>query len=739
MTQEIDELCRRLLPVAGDRVHELWALYQGENADGRRWVELELRRLAAEQLGVTFQETGPMLEPPPEEICAGDYVLGTATYNGQDRWPFGLREEEWIQHVGVFGRSGSGKTNLCFGVLKALAGHGKPFVIFDWKRNYRDAVSFLPGMVVFSVGRDVSPFRFNPLIVPEGTPPGAWLKKLIEIVASVYFLGEGVKFLLQNAIDAVYREYGVYDGTVTSWPTLADVAARLDKEDPTGRRAEWQASTMRALGAINFGEFGKVVNVREPFPLAGLLQRQVVLELDALTSTDKTFLTEAFLLWLHHHQMAQPGRETFKCAVVIEEAHHLLLRKRQEMTGEETAPDILLREIRELGVGITLLDQHPSLISKPALGNSGTTVCMNLKHADDVRSAGDAMGLFGDDRKALGEIPVGSAVVRLQGRWPRPFTVRFPRVEVKKGSVDDAKLRELMDNAILRGFPGRLECRMLHERMALFLEEAWGFFGPLLEDAGVPGNGPGESPGGPGKGGEEVRKCEGEDGAATGRKKAGEEAERDGGAGGEDAGDGLPQADWELLRDVALRPAEATHERYGRLGLTFYLGNKARDALVERGLVAVVKVKTGKGRVKLFEPTAAGRELLKMRGVTASWRRGGVVHAFWVRRAADTLRQQGWTVEVEKTIGGGAAVDIVAGKEGEELAVEVETGKSEAGHNVKRALAAGFGQVIVLATDKKAAAELVREIAGSPAGRVKVCLAAAWAGIEGAGQEAGAG
>ena len=37
-------------------------------------------------------------------------------------------------------------------------------------------------------------------------------------------------------------------------------------------------------------------------------------------------------------------------------------------TGEETVTDVLLREIRELGESVICLDQHPSLISKPALG-----------------------------------------------------------------------------------------------------------------------------------------------------------------------------------------------------------------------------------------------------------------------------------------------------------------------------------------------------------------------------------
>jgi hypothetical protein len=158
----------------------------------------------------------------------------------------------------------------------------------------------------------------------------------------------------------------------------------------------------------------------------------------------------------------------------------------------------------------------------------------------------------------------------------------------------------------------------------------------------------------------------------------------------------LAPVEWLLLRDVALNPFEETEERYRRLGLSMHRGTKARNALAERGLMKVLEVRRRDGRVKLFEPTAAGREFLRRRGLGMTWRHGGAVHGYWVRYAAGRLREQGWSVEIEKSIGGGATVDVVAEKDGRRIAVEVETGKSEAEHNVRRAKAAGFEEVIVL-------------------------------------------
>ena len=67
----------------------------------------------------------------------------------------------------------------------------QPFLVFDWKRNYRDLLA-LPGyedIAVYTVGRSIAPLSFNPLIPPPETPPRTWLKKLISVVLLLLGLG----------------------------------------------------------------------------------------------------------------------------------------------------------------------------------------------------------------------------------------------------------------------------------------------------------------------------------------------------------------------------------------------------------------------------------------------------------------------------------------------------------------------------------------------------------------------
>ena len=82
------------------------------------------------------------------------------------------------------------------------------YTAYNWQKKW---VMWLFGFIAL---------LFNPLIPPKGVEPAVWLKKLIEIIAHAYYLGEGVMYLLQEAIHAVYKKYGVYKGNVKKFPTF---------------------------------------------------------------------------------------------------------------------------------------------------------------------------------------------------------------------------------------------------------------------------------------------------------------------------------------------------------------------------------------------------------------------------------------------------------------------------------------------------------------------------------------
>jgi len=111
--------------------------------------------------------------------------------------------------------------------------------------------------------------------------------------------------------------------------------------------------------------------------------------------------------------------------IFLEEAHNVLLR---HLRGYETVVEMILRQVREYGVGICLLDQHPSLMSLPALGTF-CTIAFNLRTREDVEVMRSSLSL-GEDADYLRKLKVGQAIVKLQDRYVKPFLVQFPRAEV---------------------------------------------------------------------------------------------------------------------------------------------------------------------------------------------------------------------------------------------------------------------------------------------------------------------
>jgi hypothetical protein len=453
-TEHIRQLCQRLKPILGYKMNQVFEAYCAEDAGGKQQIETYLELLSAKHLPASLDASQPGLIPPSKRQAQGPYAIGSVFYAGKCLYDFGLREHEWIQHCAILGRSGAGKTNLGFSILRLLKQKNRPFLLFDWKRNYRDLLALpeFKDVEVYTVGRNIALFAFNPLIPPQGTDPKTWLKKLNQVIAHSYCLGNGCLFLLQQAVDAVYEEAGVYEGTVEKWPTFKDVLLKARNMDTRGRESGWLSSTLRALSTLCFGDMDKLVNSSNNKSIDHILDKNVILELDALTQSDKTFFIQSALLYLHHKRMTEERREDFKHAIIIEEAHHVLSDERRSLVGGQSVMDIIFREIREFGESLILLDQHPSKISLYALGNTYSTVCMNLKHKTDINAMGQCL-LLDKERDILGTLDVGQAVVKLQGRIARPFQIAIPEFIIEKGKITDNFVKEHMQD-IAPAMPG---------------------------------------------------------------------------------------------------------------------------------------------------------------------------------------------------------------------------------------------------------------------------------------------
>jgi hypothetical protein len=635
----IEEQLRKLRVLYGAKIDNLWQLYLLSNNEEKAELEQYIRHLYTNRLENTIKEKKILL--PPRNNYAGEYFLGYVHYNEKDYAPFGIREHEWIQHTAIFGRSGSGKTNIVYEIINMFLHYQKPFLIFDWKKNYRDVLQFdyqFKTLKIYTVGQNIIPFRFNPLIPPPNIQPQIWLKKIVEIIAHAYFLGEGVIYILHNLLDQLYHEFHIYTKP-EKYPTMHDLLRKLQEVKLKGRQSLWYDSTLRALFELCFQEFGNVMSCQNNTAIEQLLKKNVIFELDALTNTDKVFFIESLLLWVHHYRMQQTERETFKHAIIIEEAHHILLKRKLDVVGKESIIDIILREIRELGEAIIIIDQHPSLISPTAMGNTYTTITMNLKHRNDVSLAGDAMLLPTENTDYIGQLPIGFGIVKMQGRQFEPFLVRFPLFHIEKGKITDAIVLGHMKRHIV--------------------------------ETKIP--------------------------QITSLPKITEQREY------------LHDLEIQFLIDIYKYPLAGVVKRYTRLQISKRKGNELKEKLENQQYIKTIDISTLRGRIKLFEITEKGQEIITPLGYKPkSWRKGGVEHQYWQYKTAQFFQYKGYKVRENYRIGNGKEIDIVVEKDNEIIAIEIETGKSDILANIEKCQ--GFKKVLCLVTQPELKGRLQEKV-----------------------------
>lgn len=412
--------------------------------DLKALIDKQIISAAYQRLG-NFREK-ILLSLPPRQKIRGTFNLGTILYEEQ-KWPAGISSSELMQNMAIFGRSGAGKTNIAFHLMEQLVEKKIPFLFLDWKRTARHLIpKFKEKINVYTPGRSLSKFVFNPFIPPPGLDHNVYVNHVVDIIASAYTLGDGSKSIIQKAITACYQQDNLS-------PSIDDLIEKVEEMPSKGRVHGWKISAVRALQSLKFSDIGTIDNVSQQEVAKKLLQENTIVELDALGQNAKKFLVPLLCLWLYHVKLPSQDREKLSLVIFIEEAHHVLLR--QEHRSNETLMNMLLRQCREIGIGIVVVDQHPHLISSSVLGNSYTSICLNQKDPSDINKAAGISLVDDEDKHYFSMLSVGQAIIKLQDKWRKPFLVEFPLMNFQKGLMTDALLaRYLRQNTTGSGSKG---------------------------------------------------------------------------------------------------------------------------------------------------------------------------------------------------------------------------------------------------------------------------------------------
>jgi hypothetical protein len=590
----------------------------------------------------------------PSEISYGQVYIGHVL---DDDIAFFLNLDELGQHCLITGRSRVGKTNLIYLIIASLRSHGVNILAIDLKQDYRHLKRVIPNLWVMRVG--ASDFRYNPLEVHPGTDPRKAAQTKAHTISHAFGLLTGSQGYVYQAIDDLYRLFGVYEGKDT-FPTMFDLQEYLLAKEPKNKyspSAQYHDRVTHRIDTV-CRAMPDTLNCSKGYPLDEILSHNVVLEIENLIPEIQNYFVESFWTDIFMYQISNGRRGRMRHCFVFDEANRIFSYKTEQNLAEKVSViSDLVAKIGEFQIGLLVASQVPSLLNKAIRANTYTKIMLKLSDSEDVSMMARSMGLtqeqvaFCHDR-----LETGTAVVRLSGRHMQPFAIQIPLYEIQK-DVSDEEVRRHME-PILRTIPFTPRTDILQK---------------LKEER---------------------------------TKKTEQKVSRP----------------IQLLKDIYTRPWLTVTEHYESIGVGTKIGTKLKKDLLRWRWIEEVRIKTGRrGKQPIvLSVTDVGMKKLREAGIEVKRiGKGGAKSVWWSHRIAEHYKGRGCNVKIEGYAEGKSTVDVeVVDKAGRRTAIEIQISTVHALENIIKDVKAGYDEVVIACEDertlngirKKAETELTNDV-----------------------------
>jgi len=393
------------------------------------------------------------------------------------------------KHAFISGVPGSGKTNTMHHITSSLwKDHRIPFLVLEpAKQEYRALVND-PGMkdmYLFSPNADMSfPLHINPFEMPKGTLVAEHIRRLCSVFEGAFPLEPPMPFLLDTAIEAVYRELGwipehIYTGDERqedsdkrrALPTMSMLYRRLEQELKSTQYSEEVRGNLESALKVRIGsllrrEMGDVFDVPEStFTPEKWLEVPAVIELESMGIGPANFLTLMLCSLIRETLKVNPRFDgDVRHVIFIEEAHNLIGPESEEQTGADADPKQaatafvvkMLAEVRALKEGIVIADQLPTVMAQEVLKNTGLKIGLRITSTDDRSLLGSTMAASAMQLEQMATFAVGEAMIFYE-KLMRPFTIRIKEWwgEIENQTEKDAMVSSKSDADLRRAIADR--------------------------------------------------------------------------------------------------------------------------------------------------------------------------------------------------------------------------------------------------------------------------------------------
>lgn len=411
----------------------------------------------------------------PKETAPSSVTKENSLFLGKDKngYDINFPLELLPKHAFISGVPGSGKTNTMHHITSSLwKDHRIPFLVLEpAKQEYR-ALANDPGMeemYIFSPNADMSfPLHINPFEMPKGIMVAEHIRRLCSVFEGAFPLEPPMPFLLDTAIEAVYRELGwipehIYTGeekqrdgkTKRNLPTMSMLYRKLEEELKTTSysdevRGNLESALQVRIGSLLRREMGDVFDVpSSTFTPEKWLEVPAVIELESMGTGPANFLTLMLCALIRETLKVNPLCDRcLRHVIFIEEAHNLIGPESEEQPGADADPKQaatafvvkMLAEVRALKEGIVIADQLPTVMAQEVLKNTGLKIALRITSADDRSLLGSTMAASPMQLEQMATYEVGEALIFYE-KLRRPFNMR---IKEWWGELENKKEKHLM-------------------------------------------------------------------------------------------------------------------------------------------------------------------------------------------------------------------------------------------------------------------------------------------------------
>lgn len=328
-------------------------------------------------------------------------------------------------HSLTLGGSGCGKTTKSMFLVLQIVRLVQGLMCFDFiKTEYRALRQPLAEMGIDLLVVAARQMKINPLQCPERVPPYEWASTIAAILIDVFLLPERAAKLINTAVIAMYRQFGIFDGA-HNYPTLFDLYGAI-KSDTSANFQARQA----IIDALNptLNSIPEVLMYKVGWTTSQLARVHAVYELGGISPVDQNLLLSYMVLGEFKSRIAQGiSNPEMNLMICLDEAQRLISTK----GSGAIAP--LIGLVRGTGIGLDLSVQSADVCHE-VMSNTANKFIGRCGSARDYEAVAGAMGLNHEQRQWLHtNLRPGLFVGQLGEGWRKPFVFEVPPLDFKKG------------------------------------------------------------------------------------------------------------------------------------------------------------------------------------------------------------------------------------------------------------------------------------------------------------------